>query len=96
MFCPGFLAAEEKIASRTGLPVGNSDGVIVVQEGQTASWQKPQTLSPRPLNLRYEAPNHDTRGPEPLSIGPLIGDSLQREPNALNHSPIKRMHKTKH
>ncbi|CAE7533824.1 unnamed protein product [Symbiodinium sp. KB8] len=27
----------EKIASRTGLPVGNSDGVIVVQEGQTVT-----------------------------------------------------------
>ncbi|CAE7497007.1 unnamed protein product [Symbiodinium natans] len=27
----------EKIAGRTGLPVGNSDGVIVVQEGQTVT-----------------------------------------------------------
>ena len=32
------LVAKERIAGSTGLPLGNTDGVIVVQEDQTVTW----------------------------------------------------------
>ena len=32
------LVAKERIAGSTGLPLGNTDGVIVVQEDQTVAW----------------------------------------------------------
>ena len=32
------MRTEERIASGTGLPLGDTDGVIVVQEDQTAAW----------------------------------------------------------
>jgi hypothetical protein len=33
------VVTEERIASGTGLPLGDTDGVIVVQEDQTAAWR---------------------------------------------------------
>lgn len=33
------MVTEERIASGTGLPLGDTDGVIVVQEDQTAAWR---------------------------------------------------------
>lgn len=32
----GVMASKERIAGQTGLPLGDTDGVIVVQENQTA------------------------------------------------------------